>query len=225
MQEIPLTGKNAHGRVTRIDDGDLELVTRYRWRVHESRVTGLSWAVAYMSLCGGKYGGGEGISNFPMHTLITGFALTDHRNGDGLDNQRSNLREATYAQNAWNRRAKQGSQTGFKGVNWSGDRTRRWQARIMKDGKRCFLGNFDTPVEAALAYDAAARALFGEFAWVNFPGESLEREPSPLIRHCARPDCGEEFQFRLANAIYCSRRCASIMSKRRVRAQKREAVA
>lgn len=223
MQEIPLTGKNAHGRVTRIDDGDLELVTRYRWRTQESRVTGLSYAVAYMSLCGGKWGGGQGLSNFPMHTLITGFFLTDHRNGDGLDNQRSNLREATAAENAWNRRPKQGSRTGYKGVNWSGDQTHTWQARIMKDGKRVFLGNFETPVEAALAYDAAARALFGEFAWTNFSDEYLVRMPGPLVRQCARLDCGAEFQDRLANAIYCSRRCAAIMSKRRVRTRKREA--
>jgi len=75
---------------------------------------------------------------------------------------------------AWSRpRAKQGrTRSGFKGVNWSGERTRRWQARIMRDGKRIFLGNYDTPEEAARAYDTAARELFGEHAWLNFPDEA-----------------------------------------------------
>jgi hypothetical protein len=69
----------------------------------------------------------------------------------------------------WSRPAQTGTRTGYKGVNWSGSRTRRWQARIMRYGKRVFLGNFDSPEEAARAYDAAARELFGQHARLNFP--------------------------------------------------------
>ena len=73
---------------------------------------------------------------------------------------------------AWSRPPRPGSRSGFKGVNWSGTKTHTWQARIMRNGKRVFLGNFDTPEEAARAYDAAARELFGEFARLNFPEEA-----------------------------------------------------
>jgi hypothetical protein len=205
--------------VVLIDDEDLELVSRYRWWVQETPRT-LPYAVTYMR---NPDGIGKGNSNYGMHRLLTGVTWADHRNGNTLDNRRSNLRTAGPMRNAWNRRGRQGAQAGFKGVNQAGTKTSRWQARIMRDGKRIFLGNFDRPEEAARAYDAAARSLFGEFAWVNFPEESLARLPSSLIRNCARPDCGEEFRSRLANAIFCSDRCAKIMSKRRVRARQREA--
>ena len=170
MCEIELTGKLARGRVTLIDDEDYELVLGYRWRVMENRAD-QAYVVTYKKLHdrGGRDKRGRGINNYPMHTLLTGFRLVDHRNGDTLDNRRSNLREATYSQNAMNRRANQGSRTGFKGVNWSGERTQRWQVRIMKEGKRHFIGNFDTPEEGAFAYDIAARELHGEFARLNFP--------------------------------------------------------
>lgn len=196
------------------------MIAPYRWRVHESSIS-LPYAVTYMPNPDRR---GKGISNYGMHRLIMGGVLADHRDGNTLDNRRSNLRIATYPENAWNRSPHPHTRTGFKGVNWAGAKTGRWQARIMRDGERVFLGNFDTPEEAARVYDAAARGLFGEFARVNFPGESLARMPSPLMRTCARPDCGETFHQRIANAIFCSDRCAKITSKRRVRARKLQAV-
>ena len=72
---------------------------------------------------------------------------------------------------AWSRPPRPGTRTGYKGVGWGGSRGGGWQAQIMRDGKRVFLGAFDTPEEAARVYDAAARELFGESAWLNFPEE------------------------------------------------------
>lgn len=93
----------------------------------------------------------------------------DHRNGDGLDNRRLNLRAATRAQNARNRRD-HASSSRFKGVGWS-EAARKWKAQIGVDNRRIYIGVYSTEETAARAYDAAAREHFGEFARLNFPHE------------------------------------------------------
>ncbi len=101
-----------------------------------------------------------------MHKFLTGWPMTDHRNGDGLDNRRANLRPATRSQNNANAQKRSNNKSGFKGVHWDG---RKWQAGIRLDGRQRYLGRFDLVEDAARAYDTAACALFGEFARLNFP--------------------------------------------------------
>lgn len=104
-----------------------------------------------------------------MHTLITGWPLTDHINGNGLDNRRANLRQATVAQNQWNARLRKQVKTSqFKGVYLRSGKY--WVAAIKLGGKTRYLGAHGTEAAAALAYDAAAREMFGEFAALNFAG-------------------------------------------------------
>jgi hypothetical protein len=105
-----------------------------------------------------------------LHTFLTGWPLVDHRNGNGLDNRRSNLREATPAQNSANARLSRQSTSGFKGVTWY-KRCSRWRAHIKVDQEQRHLGYFDDATEAAKAYDAAALEAFGAFARLNFPKE------------------------------------------------------
>jgi hypothetical protein len=101
-----------------------------------------------------------------LHTFLTGWGIVDHRNGDGLDNRRANLRPASVSENAMNRGLAANNTSGFKGVS---RKRNRWQAAIKLDGNTRYLGMFATPEEAARAYDAAAREFFGEFARLNFP--------------------------------------------------------
>lgn len=106
-----------------------------------------------------------------LHTFLTGWPFVDHANGDGLDNRRANLREATAAQNNRNVSCERRNNTsGFKGVCWK-TANRRWIAQIGADWRRMHIGYFDTAEQAALAYDAAALELHGEFARLNFPKE------------------------------------------------------
>lgn len=88
----------------------------------------------------------------------------DHINGNTSDDRLVNLREATRSQNLGNRKLNKNSSTGFKGVSKSG---KRYKAYVNKDGKRHWLGLFDSAAAAAEAYGIAARSLHGEFARTN----------------------------------------------------------
>lgn len=87
--------------------------------------------------------------------------FTDHADGNGLNNTRSNLRLATRAQNNANVRRKKTNRSGYKGVY---RKRSKWQARIMVNRQHIDLGSFDTPELAHAAYCEAARKHFGEFA-------------------------------------------------------------
>jgi hypothetical protein len=103
-----------------------------------------------------------------MHQLITDFALTDHKDHDGLNNRRSNLRESTYLLNAANRRKNFRGSSRFKGVSWYKS-TSKWRAYANVSGKKVTLGYFLDEEEAARAYDASALAEYGDHACLNFP--------------------------------------------------------
>jgi hypothetical protein len=94
--------------------------------------------------------------------------LVDHRNGNGLDNRRENLRLATHSQNAINRRRDKSKTTSrFVGVTFK-KHSNRWAARINHNGKTISLGRFDSELDAARAYDAAALKYHKDFARLNF---------------------------------------------------------
>ena len=161
MRTIPLSGSKAAGRVALVDDDDYELVAQYKW---------LFWLpadrfrrVPYARLASVRNGG-----PYLMHQMITGWPETDHRNHDGLDNRRHNLRQATRSQNLANQRPQVGRSSRFKGVCW--DRfNRKWHAKVQVNYRQCNLGLFMSEEDAARAYDAAALAAWGEFACLNFP--------------------------------------------------------
>jgi len=116
---------------------------------------------------------GQPLRPLMMHAFITGVKYVDHRNLNGLDNRRTNLRPATPGQNAANKGIYRNNKSGFKGVHRRNDKnyTKPWRAVIKRDGRAIRLGMFATPEEAAHAYDAAAMQIFGEFARFNFPQE------------------------------------------------------
>jgi hypothetical protein len=113
-----------------------------------------------------------------MHTLITGLPFVDHEDGNGLNNQRYNLRPADHGLNNANRRPAtthggKAKTSRYKGVSWfrpgPGKGRERWRARIRIDGREAALGYFDDEEAAARAYDDAARAAWSEYACPNFP--------------------------------------------------------
>ena len=93
--------------------------------------------------------------------------VVDHINHRGLDNRRFNLRVCSSRQNSMNRRGKLGSRSKYKGLSWMRD-LKKWSVKIQ--GR--FVGCFEDETEAARAYDAAAREVFGEYACLNFAAET-----------------------------------------------------
>lgn len=149
-----------NGMVTMVDDEDYEYLSVHRWHAFQCRKT---WYV--IRSCSRKERPRRSIY---MHRVILGVpagTLVDHKDGNGLNNTRSNLRVASGTQNQCNRDKQKDNTSGYKGVT---RKDGRWAAQI-KYKKTCYhLGAFDDPVDAAKAYDAKARELHGEFAKVNF---------------------------------------------------------
>lgn len=151
--------------------GRIVKVSEHRWHAHNDKVTREGkphWTVKTNVTINSRS------RSLFLHTLLTGYKLTDHIDRDGLNNRRSNLREATNQQNCVNRGP--GGQRKFKGVY----ETRRTikgkiytylQARIRIDGRIRYLGQCATEEEGARMYDKAAKEAWGEYAWLNFPDD------------------------------------------------------
>ena len=152
MKEIKLT----QGKVAMIDDEDFDLISQHRWHY----VAGYSCGYAATARPCGK-------GNLGMHRFLVPCPLghvVDHINGNSLDNRRCNLRVVTRAQNRQNSRKRVNASSQFKGVSWYKPK-RQWHAMLTGQD----LGFYDDEAEAARVYDAAAKKLYGEFAWLNFP--------------------------------------------------------
>ena len=163
VTKIPLT----QGKVALVDDEDAERVQQYRWFAVNGH--------------GGRWYAGRNVPDanggqrrIHMHRLLLGDECegkdVDHINSNTLDNCRENLRACTRAENMHNMRARSRGRSRYKGVAWE-ERSKRWRAMIRITGHRRHLGYFVCAIDAARAYDDAARGQFGEYARLNFPGE------------------------------------------------------
>ena len=152
MKRVPLT----QGKFALVDDEDFEWLSRWTWSAYSSRSG--NWYATRRVRVSEKYD----TTSIKMHQQILGHSGVDHRDGDSLNNQRSNLRAASVAQNNANSSSCRGSTSKYKGVSWH-KRGQKWSVFI----QRRYLGLFETEIEAAGAYDKAALETFGEFAKLN----------------------------------------------------------
>lgn len=153
MREISL----GQGEVALVDDADYEWLNQWKWTPIRPKRGGIY--ARRTSRC----------KPFLMHRLILNTPdgmQTDHRNGNGLDNRRANLRVATKAQNQHNQRLQNRPKTSrFKGVHL--DPHGAWVAQIKNGGDCLYIGRFASEIEAATAYNLAASKKHGDFARLN----------------------------------------------------------
>jgi hypothetical protein len=159
------------GNVALVDDEDYPVVSRFAWYLNGKR---RKYVVARNGRNGSVF----------LHSLVMGGRLTDHIDNDPLNCQKWNLRRCTSQQNSWNvpkytRRGGRTMTSQYKGVCLD-KQTGKWIAGIGFNRRKYDLGRHDCEHEAALAYNAKAVELFGEFAWLNpvSPG-SCECAPTP----------------------------------------------
>ena len=148
---VPLT----QGYEATIDIGLVEDIGKHNW--YAVVTGGLVYAV--------RKGPRPEAKTILMHRQILQPPLgyeVDHINQNGLDNRLCNLRCATSQQNKHNQRAKRNNKSGYKGV-FLENRSGKWVARIMVNGKNMHLGYFTDPLEAHFAYCKASKDLHGEF--------------------------------------------------------------
>jgi hypothetical protein len=154
-----------------VDDEDYEHLNQWKWRAHYDRG---NW-YAY-----GNYKAIGCRTSSKMHRVILSAPIgieVDHRNNNGLDNQKHNLRLATGSQNQGNRIKRLNASSKFKGVCFR-SKPKKWEANIRVNYKRIYLLRYDDEIEAARAYDRAAKKHFGEFARLNFPNNEDKNEPN-----------------------------------------------
>ena len=160
FRRIPLT----QGKYAIVDPEDYARLSKYKWHAIKSKNTYYASRSIYLSK--GKW------KHIKMHREIIDppdHLLVDHINHKGYDNRKANLRTVTYRQNSYNRVLfRKNPSSKYKGVNFN-KRKKQWIARIRYNRKHIFIGYFDDEIEAAKAYDKAAKKYHKEFAVLNFP--------------------------------------------------------
>lgn len=157
MREIPLT----QGKVALVDDKDYQRLSVHSWHTWRS-TSGVFYARRTTK--------NPSRVTILMHQEVIGKPEAgleiDHKDRDGLNNQRSNLRFVTHSENMMGQKTIKGTSR-FKGVSWRAS-SNKWRALIRVGGRLNHLGYFTDEEDAARAYDAAALEHFGEFARLNF---------------------------------------------------------
>jgi len=157
MKRIPLT----KGEFALVDDEDFVWLSQWKWCCHVDK-SGQKYArrIAYK---------GRKRKLIMMHKIVKAppeGMINDHRDRNGLNNQKDNLRPCTRSQNCMNRNPRKTSKTGFKGIAFAA-KLGKWVAFVRTCGKFYHLGVFTDPVSAAKAYNRKALEMFGEFARLN----------------------------------------------------------
>lgn len=171
MKEITL-GKD---RVALVDDANYDWLSHFTWHVQHGSSTDYAASQVGSSTNPNR-------KLFYMHRIILRAEKgvhVDHIDHNGLNNQRDNIRLCTPRQNMMNKHG-HSKTSRFKGVLYQ-KRREAWIAQIYLNYRLTRLGTHDTEIDAALAYDKAARYHFGEFALLNFP-DNPNPQPVPRIR-------------------------------------------
>lgn len=150
MKRIKLT----QGKYTLVDDDDFTELNKNKW---------------YAKKAGRTFYATRNEKGIRMHRVIMNPPKNmevDHKDGDGLNNQKSNLRICTHSQNAKNKGKRKSNKSGYKGVCWD-EHSKKWHAQIVFNKKTKHLGKFTSKLLAYEAYCKACKKYHGEFYNIN----------------------------------------------------------
>src|SRR5690606_12560496 len=139
-----------------VDDDDYEWLSQWKWCALVRKATKNVYAKRV------EHRDGRPVTVY-MHRVIAGAGSgesVDHIDRNTLNNQRANLRIVTHQENMMNLKVQRNNKTGFRGVSWDKSR-QKWAASISHRKVKKNLGRYDTPEDAARAYDLAAVTLRG----------------------------------------------------------------
>ncbi len=158
MKKIPLT----QGKFALVDDEDYDWLMQWKWCAQKSHHT---YYARHFESRSEKTGKRKLLS---MHRVILNVPQgmdTDHRNHNGLDNRKHNLRACSRRENGYNQLRRTNTKSKYRGVDSSG---KRWRARIRENGKQVHLGCFNTEAIAARVYDERAARVHRDYVCFNF---------------------------------------------------------
>ena len=167
MKQIKLT----QGYVALVDDEDFEWLNQWKWCIQKNERNNYAMRGKYA-----KGGGGLERETIKMHRVILNAQKgqeIDHINHNGLDNRKQNIRICTHQQNMQNQSCNKNTSSKYKGVTFD-KKAGRWRAQIRHNNITTRLGVFKIEQVAAKAYDAKAKELFGEFAYLNFSEKTMD---------------------------------------------------
>ena len=166
MQRIKLT----RGKYAIVNNRDYSWLIKFNWRAIPSQHWhGLRWYA------------GTGANTKLMHRMILlapKGTQVDHKNMNGLDNRRGNLRLATRGQQRANSGRSRPGISKFKGVSWC-SRDQHWRAKLEKNGHSYARYSIDEETAAHL-YNEMALLHFGKYARIN---RGLTKKPLPPWTH------------------------------------------
>jgi len=165
-RRIPLT----QGQFALVDPEDYYDLMRFKWSASK-------WNDTFYAVRS------QGKKQIKMHRWIMKpppYLVVDHFDHNGINNTKTNLRICTQLENAANQKPRKNGSSIYKGVCWN-KRDKIWDVRLRHNGKNLYIGSFHNELDAAHAYDCAAKKYKGKFAQLNFP----ERSEAPSVLICA----------------------------------------
>ena len=163
MKKIDVSTKAYPNTFALVDDENYEALSRHKWQAQKYKAGLRAWRIQKV----------DGIARaFLMHRVVLGLKhrdgkIVDHRDRNGLNNQKENLRQCTNSENMRNQGPQKNNKSGYKGVHWKTDKS-RWAVVIVINNRSVWLGTYFCLIKAAEAYDRAAKIFHGDFAYLNF---------------------------------------------------------